>query len=279
MRTRKLINLSLVLVYMMFTSFAAVAGFSTYSKDWPNDAAVVKENDPTVAAAERPKIANADLIEDNNNTNDRVSEDGRLYVKFGGNFNSAKIYKIKNYSYNTLANSTVNNDSVRSDYISWEVGAGSKTKTLRYEVEYVHTKNVTYNANPIFNSGSERLTSVVMNKNILLNIFYDFKNFSNLNFEFFRPYVGVLTGIAWNKTRSTMQGGVGTNVAKNGNKVGAAWGLSFGARMPFYSRWTAYFGYRFIKQPKVLWKDNTSVLLLKGKYVLQSFNVGVSYLI
>jgi len=272
MRTRMLSSLTLVFFQGILFSSAATAGFSTYSKDWPNDTEIVGERSNTVEEVEQP----AELIDD---TIAPETANKRLYLKFGGNLNSVKIKAIKNYSYNVLTNAVLNTNSIRKNYVSWEIGAGSKINALRYEVEYIHTKNLSYSPQPLFVGRSERLSSNVTNRSVLLNIFFDFENFSNLNFSYFRPYIGVLGGATWNKTRSIMTGGVGDNVAKNGNKIGFTWGVTFGARVPFWSRWTGYFGYRFTRQPKVLWKDDTSVLLLKGKYVLTGFNLGVSFLI
>lgn len=283
MRTRMLSSLILVLVQGLLFSSAATAGFSTYSKDWPNDAEIVGEGKNTTTTdqlgVKEDCVASnksADLVDD---TIVPRTANKRLYLKFGSNFNSAQIKAIKNYSYNALSTAELNVNTVRKNYISWEIGAGSKINALRYEVEYIHTKDISYNVQTLFVGRAERFSSTVTNRSILLNIFFDFENFSNLNFNYFRPYIGVLGGATWNKTRSIMQGGIGDNVPKNGNKIGFTWGVTFGARVPFGERWTGYFGYRFTRQPKVLWKNDTSVLLLKGKYILSGFNLGASFLI
>lgn len=279
MRIMKFINLILASCALLISSVCS-AGFATYSKDWPDDAASVDEKVSSIDTSAEPcpppaESCPIDII-GANGTGKRVCEDYRLYAKFGVTFLSAQIRQIQNTSLPALSSAYLINQSAKENYISWEFGLGTSIDPVRMELEYLYEKNVPYNATPLFAGRSENLTSTLMVQSLWFDLMYDLKK---LNLPYFTPYIGGLLGISWNKTESTMYGGIGTNAEKNHSRISIGWGATIGARMPFWERWFGYFGYKYLDHGMVRWQDSTGVMGLKGHYVLQGFELGVQYLL
>lgn len=272
-----LFKVTLLLSSLCFAP-VVIAAFSTYSADWPDDAAVVDEKITTLApppttvdsvvAQALGQEAEAEVIAQ------RETENDRLYVKFGLNRSLIEIRHIRNKSYLPLANYPTNSYSIKKNEVSWECGLGTRVNNTRFEAEYLHHRKLNYNPAPVFIGRAEILTSEVVNRALLVNAYWDFNNV-----VYFKPYVGVLTGVVWNKTRSSMRGGVGTGTARTNANYGLAWGLTLGARMPFWSKWSAYFAYRYTAQSKMLWKDSTQILKLEGQYLFTGFCLGLNYIL
>lgn len=256
----------------------ALAGFSTHSSQWPNNKTVVDE-----------EITDTDLIMVNKTIDDnrkkatppapkqtpRYPEQMKLYVGFGLSPATVEIRHIRNQSYGVLQNLVVAQDSLKKCGTDWEIVAGTKYHQLRFELDYIYHKTLNYNANPVLSGNAASLTSQVWNRSVLLNVYVDFDKLG-----YFRPYFGVLTGLVWNQTWSVLTGGgVGNGAGKYQSHIGWAWGASAGARVPFLTRWFAYFGYRYTGQSKVYWKDNTSLMQLNGQYVYSGFVLGVQFLV
>lgn len=198
----------------------------------------------------------------------------RLYVKFGGNYITSKATDIKNTSGGVLVNISPTVGDVEDTYFSWEVGIGTRYKCLRYEIEYVHTKTIIYSASPVLVGRGESMVSELYNRSVLLNIFYDFDTFA-----YFKPYVGGILGVAWNRTNSTLSGGtLGTGASQSANFISPlVWGLTVGGRIPFWERWRAYVQYRYVNNNKIQWKASGG-LQMRGYYIFSGVSLGVAYI-
>lgn len=255
----------------------AMAGFATYSDEWPNNPQVVNEYiepDPVVKPKTPESPQNIACITDTYGTEDIVSNKGRLYGKLGINYLTTKVSNMRNISSGVFAGLSLVSESSKSDNYSWEIGLGTTFMMLRAELEYVYAKEITYNSTPVMVGRSEGLLSTVKNASVLLNFFYDFDTF-----RYFKPYVGAMWGVSWNTTRSTLVGGsLGNNVAQNSNYVSPlAWGLSIGGRIPFYQRWRGYVQYRYNNLGRVNWVSAGN-LRLKGYYIISGVSLGVQYI-
>jgi opacity protein-like surface antigen len=260
MNTKKLVKAALLLSSSLLAAPAALAAFDTYSKDWPNNPSVVDENvkkPVTVKIAPKPET---EVVPPDPGTQ-RVSENKRVYIKAAVNASTTEVRHIRNISLPPLANKPIISDSAVLNEVNWEVGMGTKIDPVRFEVEYIKHKKINYNPVPLVNGNFAALTSEIQNQALLINMFLDFDPST-----YFKPYVGVLTGFIWNKTRSILQGGgVGTGIAKSDSNFGIGWGFSIGARMPFWERWYGFLQYRYTGQSKVHWKDSTSRMKLQGQ--------------
>lgn len=278
MLTRMSLKSILVFGALIFVAPTVMAGFATYSKVWPNDANSVDENavEPTEQKIDLSHKEAMKIKKETGEDVSRVSDYRRIYLKFGLNASVTEVRHITNWSYPPLANAAANVDTVQNNDVNWEAGIGTKYfEHVRFELEYFKHRLLNYNPSPVVVGNSASLTSTVDNQALLIEMYWDFDNI-----VYFKPYVGALTGVVWNKTRSTLVGGgVGNGNAENENHYGLAWGFSIGARMPFWSNWYGYFGYRYTAQSKVYWEDNTSVLQMQGRYVFSGFSLGVNYII
>lgn len=269
----------MLLVSVILAAPNAFAGFATYATDWPNDAAVVDENKKveTSSVSSSAGCAIEPVATDPAPCNiiDRVPEYKRLYVKFGVNLSSTEVRNIRSTSVGSLSGLPTRVTDVKSNGLNWEIGVGTKFNVLRFEAEYIYHKTLNYNASPVLTGNASSLVSTVKNNAVLFNLYWDFDNF-----VYFKPYIGALTGIVWNETRSTLTGGgVGTGAAKNNSQYALAWGATVGTRMPFWEKWYAYLGYRYTAQGNVVWKDSTTVMNLDGNYVFSGFCLGVNYVL
>lgn len=258
----------------------AMAGFFTYADNWPNDADIVNEKVETQEASTAATPTKEPCAKDvkfwSDMGPDRVSECNRLYAKFGATFFNAEVRKISNTSITPLAGAYVLNNSAQDNYVSWEFGLGTRLKILRWELEYMYEKNITYNASPVFLNLPENLTSTVKNQSVWLNALWDA---DCLKLPYFTPYLGASAGFVWNKTTTQLTGGVGTGVSHNDNRMGVGWGVTIGARIAFWTRWFGYIGYKYIDQYTPRWKDSTGIFGLKGHYVINGVDLGVMYLL
>ncbi len=260
----------------------ATAGFGTYAKDWPDDAAVVGEQvAPTtdeMANGQAVASASCDIGPTQTASDDsaRIDELNRLYVKLGVTFDTAQIRRIQNVSPPPVANAIILNNTINVNYASWEIGLGTKTNWGRWEVSYLYDKQLAYSPAPIFVGRAENLVSTINSQTGWLACYYDMNRAS---ISYFVPYAGVLAGIVYNKTRSVVQGGVGNGGTQGHGKFGVAWGVAIGARMPFWTRWYGYLEYKYLDQTGVRWKDSTGLVVLKGHYVVKAVSVGVQYLL
>lgn len=272
MQIHKLLKPSLIVIGMINCPIAW-AGFSTYSSTWPDDASVV--NEKVVVDTKPASIKPTEICEEK--TSKRLSEQNRLYAKIAAAFVTDELRTIQNVSTSSaLSNSVLTLNSVKDNYVTWEVGLGTKYKYLRYEVEYIYQKNVQYNPNPLFNGQSEVLTSYYSNQGAWLNLVYDM---DKATIPYFTPYLGGLIGFMWNKTHSAMQGGVGNGTQETHSRYAVGWGVNLGIRIPFWERWFGYIEYKYLDQGMVRWKDSTGLMELKAKSVVQGVNVGVQYLL
>jgi len=288
MLTRKLLKYLLAGCGATLIASPALAGFSTYAQDWPDDAAIVNEKIP---ALEAPSTINAKAktknsatasncgCESPNNTvdtDDRVSQQNRLYAKFGATFLTGDVRKMQNISLPALSSAYLINTSAKENYISWEFGLGARIKALRYELEYMYDKKISYSPNPLFANLPEALVSTFASQGLWLNILWDIEK---LNLPYFTPYIGVMGGFIWNKTRSTMTGGIGNGVAQDHSNYSAGIGATIGVRAAFWTRWFGYIGYKYLDQGTPRWQDGTGIMQLKGHYIVDGVDVGVQYLL
>lgn len=268
MITRMLVKGLLVLIVYVFSPLV-LADFNPYSKNWPSD--IASDEPPPPDPINNLPTA----MQDPPDAEARVSEKKRLYVKFGVNASKTEIRHIRNKSQPPLSGLTIGIDGIQKNDISWEFGLGTKFDMARYELEYLHHRKLNYNPEPIVLGNAATLRSEVINRTLILNIYWDFDNFL-----YIKPYFGVLGGVVWNKTRSAMSGGgIGSGSAKTTSNYGVAWGVSVGARIPFWSNWASYVGYRYTGQSKIFWKDGRGVLKLEGQYVFSGFCLGLNYII
>lgn len=262
---------------VMFAPYV-FAGFATNSETWPNNKSVVDE-----------KITDKDLISVNKTISEskkkaepvkqqgvkRYPEQMKLYLGFGLSPSIVEIRHIRNNSYGVLANRNVVQDYLKKAGTDWEITAGTKYYSLRFEFDYIYHKTLNYNANPVLVGNNAALTSQVYNRTLLFNFLIDFDRLG-----YFRPYFGVITGLVWNQTWSVLSGGgVGNNAGQYQSHIGWAWGATVGARIPLGTRWFTYLAYRYTGQSKVYWKDNTSVMQLNGQYVYSGPMFGVQFLV
>jgi opacity protein-like surface antigen len=280
MSTRTLLKFILLSCGVALISSPAIAGFYSYSTNWPNDAAAVDEKISTVDDAKPKKTTPTSAVCTSTgmdpNVEPRVSEKNRLYAKFGATFFSAEVRKMENISLSALSSAYLIENTIKDNYVSWEFGLGTKINALRWELEYMYDKNLSYNESPLFASMPESLTSTLESQGLWLNILWDV---DKLKVPYFTPYLGVMGGVIWNKTRSTLTGGVGTGAAQNHSNYSIGWGLTAGARVAFWTRWFGYIGYKYLSQGSPRWKDSTGIMQLKGTYVINGFDVGVQYLL
>lgn len=265
------------------------AGFATYTQDWPDDAAVVNETLPALEVPSTTKVKSKtknstvasncgceSAINDTADTDDRVSQQNRLYAKFGATFLTGDVRKMQNISLPALSNAYLINTSAKENYMSWEFALGSRIKALRYELEYMYNKNISYNPDPLFANLPESLVSTLESQGLWLNILWDIEK---LNLPYFTPYIGVMGGVIWNKTRSTMTGGIGNGVAQNHSNYSIGIGGTIGVRAAFWTRWFGYIGYKYLDQGTPRWQDGTGVMQLKGHYIVDGVDIGVQYLL
>lgn len=276
---RKLIVRGVLTSMAMLASPVILAGFATYSKDWPDDACIVNEKVTAVKkkSACTPSDASAVVIE-TEEPDKRLGEYRRLYGKIGATFLTAQIRNITNTSTPVLSAGNVVQTTANENYMSWQVGLGTKFQYVRMEVEYLYEKNVPYNVNPLFfnTTSSESITSKLMSQSVWFDLLYDMEK---LNLPYFTPYFGGLFGVVWNKTRTALTGTVGNGIAQNHSRIAFGWGVTVGARMPFWNRWFGYLGYKYLDHGKTVWVDSTGLMSLKGHYVVQGIEVGVQYLL
>ncbi len=266
----------------------AFAGFSTYAQDWPDDARSVNEK---ISAPEVPSTvttikSKTDLTASNcgcesaNNgyidKGDRIPQQNCLYAKFGATFFTGDVRKMQNISLPALSSAYLINTSAKENYMSWEFGLGSRIKALRWELEYMYNKNISYNPDPLFANLSEALTSTLESQGLWVNVLWDIEK---LNLPYFTPYIGVMGGFIWNKTRSTMIGGIGNGVAQNHSNYSAGIGATIGVRAAFWTRWFGYIGYKYLDQGTPRWQDGTGIMQLKGHYIVDGVDIGVQYLL
>lgn len=279
----KLFKYSILFCSAALISPTVSAGFATYAQDWPDDAAVVNEKIPApqaaVSKAKSKPSSNCGCDSSStkaNTTDNRVAQQDRLYAKFGATFLTAEVRKMQNVSLPALSSAYLINTSATDNYVSWEFGLGAKIKALRWELEYMYDKNISYNPNPLFANLPESLTSTLQSQGLWLNVLWDIEK---LQIPYFTPYVGVMGGFIWNKTRSTMSGGIGNGVAQNHSNYSIGWGATVGARVAFWTRWFGYIGYKYLDQGTPRWQDGTGIMQLKGHYVVDGIDIGVQYLL
>lgn len=252
------------------------AGFATYAKDWPNDPEIVNEKveDVSSPAFLKPVTDTGVCVEDTYGSQKRVPEAGRLYLKVGLNYMDSEVRNLRNNSQGIFAGATLNKKNAKTSYYTWEVAAGTKWNVFRVELDYIYTKEILYNTTPVVQGRAEGIESTINNTSLMLNFMYDWNTFT-----YFKPYVGVLWGIAWNRTRTALTGGVvGDNASQNSNFISPlAWGFCVGGRMPFYERWYAYVQYKYTDQGWAKWKSRTAAFRMRGTYYLQGFSLGVQY--
>lgn len=273
MHKKSLLNV-LLTAGMLLTSSASYAGFSTYTKNWPDDAETVNEK---IATPEAPVVT---YTEDTDKIEyapaERIYENNRLYAKVGMTFFTAQIRGMTNVSQPALSSATLLNTDASEDYFSWEVGLGTKLKYVRVEAEYLYQKDLPYNATPLFANRSENVTSYLNTQAAWLTMLYDM---DKLNLPYFTPYIGASAGFVWNKTRTTMYGGTGDGAAQNHSRYALGWGVTFGIRMPFWTRWFGYLGYKYMDQGSVRFQSSTGVMEIKGHSVIQGVDLGIQYLL
>lgn len=276
MRT-KLIIRSCIAGFWLLNSPILLAGFTTYSKNWPDDPNVVNEKVTSHQEIAQAKPDPSFLVVTEAATEQRMSDFKRLYGKLGATFLNAEIRSITNTSYPALSSGTVVNSTAKENYVSWEFGLGTKFQYVRMELDYLYEKTLQYNMSPLFyNVATESLNSKLMAQSVWFNLMYDMHK---LNLPYFTPYFGGLLGVCWNKTRSAMTGSVGNGTAQTHSRVALGWGATFGIRFPFWTRWFGYMDYKYLDHGKVVWKDSSGIMQLKGQYVVQGISVGVQYLL
>lgn len=270
----KLISKVIIATAALVNAPVSFAGFATYSTEWPDDKCIVNEK---LSDHQKKQTAQEDnfLVVTPEEQAQRIDQYKRLYGKFGLTFLSADLRSIDNISYPALSSGVVVNTSASENYVSWEIGLGTRLQYVRLELEYLYEKNIPYNPSPLFDSG-ETLTSKFTSQSVWFNMMYDM---DKLNVPYFTPYVGALVGVVWNKTRSTLSGTIGNGAAENHSRYVLGWGVTIGARMPFWTRWFGYLAYKYLDHGKVVWQDSTGIMRLKGHYVLQGVEVGVQYLL
>ncbi len=274
MLTRTQVSKSITLLLAMLATSTAYAGFDTYSTDWPNNSVLLEENVTPPASIMIVEQPSPECY--NSAKNVRIPEIQRMYVKFGANQGPTQIAHIRNRSIGIFQNLTVATYSIKKVGIDWELGVGTKVnKMIRFEVEYLYNKTINYNPAPVFSGNATILTSQIKNQSLLVDMYVDFDKV-----DYFRPYIGVLTGFVWNKTRSSLTGGtLNSSAAENQNHYSWTWGATIGARMPFWTRFFGYFAYRYIGPSKIYWKDSSSTMKLQGQYIFSGFTFGVEALI
>lgn len=271
-------KLARIMLLLYITSFSPLlfAGFATYSSNWPDDAATVDEKVSIINKKPPAKITD-DTTKEEYSVDERISEQNRLYAKFGATFLTAQLRNIQNTSTSfALSDAVLTSNSAKQNYVSWEFGLGTKVSAVRIEAEYLYEKNMPYNPAPLFVNRAEVLSSKLMSQSIWLNLILDL---DKLNLPYFTPYIGALGGFIWNKTSSTMSGGTGNGVVQDHSRYVVGWGLTMGARIPFWTRWFGYIGYKYLDHGTARWKSNAGGMELKGHYVVQGFDLGVQYLL
>lgn len=267
---------NLFLVLLILNTPIAMAGFSTYTDKWPDDAASVDEKVYCPPSQTQKPVVTDNTTKEAYDEMERISEQKRLYAKFGAAFATAQLRHIQNISNSSLSSINVVNDSISKYYASWEAGLGTKINAARFELSYLYEKDVAYNPNPLLASGTESLNSTVMNQGLWLALLWDW---DNLKIPYLRPYIGALGGFMWNKTTSTFQGGVTNGVSQNHSRYVVGWGATIGFRMAFWTRWFGYLEYKYLDQGKVVWVSNDGLARLKSQYIVQGVNLGVQYLL
>lgn len=256
------------------------AGFSTYSTNWPDNADSVDERISKPEASEKPTDVVAytdDTDKDAYVANERVSEFKRLYAKIGLTLLTAEARQVQNTSNSSLASASVVNNTAKQDYASWEFGLGTRLQYVRLELEYLYQKQLPYNATPLFATSSTSINSELTTQALWFDVFYDMEK---LNLPYFTPYLGGMVGVIWNETRTTIYGSpLEPNAAKNHSRICLGWGVTFGIRMPFWTRWYGFVGYKYLAQGMARWQSYNGNVDLKAYPVTQGFDLGVTYLL
>lgn len=253
------------------------ADFDVYTNDWPNNQTVVDEKRIPPPKHTKPPVLNAQQKACKwEATTPRMPDVGKLYLGFGGYYGPTEIRHVTSDSIGAFGGQAVYQNSLKKIGIDWEVAAGTAiNKKVRFEVGYVYHKTLNYNPNPVLVGSATSMVSQIYSQGALVSMYIDFRPV-----DYFMPYIGVLTGVVWNKTRTTATGGPsGAGTANTQDQFSYPWGLMAGARMPILSRYFVYLGYRYVANGNISWQDSTTLLRLKGKYVYSGFNFGVQILV
>lgn len=267
---------NLLLLALGFISFNASAGFSTYTNNWPDDAASVDEKIYCPPTQSQKTVVTDNTTKEQYSEMERISEQKRLYAKFGAAFVTAQLRNIQNISNSSLSSISLASNNENKYYLSWEAGLGTKVNMARFELSYLYEKDLAYNPNPAFVNSATSLNSKIMSQGLWLALLWDW---DNLKIPYLRPYIGALGGFIWNKTTSTFQGGVTNGIAQNHSRYAIGWGATIGLRVAFWTRWFGYLEYKYLDQGKVVWVSNNGAARLKSQYVIQNINLGVQYLL
>lgn len=267
------------LLLLLFITHAPIvmAGFSTYTNKWPDDAASVDEKVycPPSTQNQKPVVTD-NTTKENYSEMERISEQKRLYAKFGAAFTTAQIRNIQNISTSSLSSLSMADNLLSKYYTTWEAGLGTKINMARFELSYIYEKDLAYSPNPVFVNNSTKLSSKIMNQGLWLSLLWDW---DGLKIPYLRPYIGALGGFIWNKTVSTFNGGITNGREQSHNRYVIGWGGTIGLRMAFWTRWFFYLDYKYLDQGKVVWVSNDGLARLKGYSVVQTVNLGVQYLL
>lgn len=211
-------------------------------------------------------------------------ETNRFYVKGRVNKGTVSVKKLRNKSeapFSTLKIEKVK-DSV--DQKGLELAFGYSWKDWRMELETYFDKNINYQGSPMFAAATlaahptlvpnnVTATVKVRNRTVMLNLFYDFKDFILIT-----PYVGWSAGMSLNTSHTTLGNFLNFNQEMSKRTLGLAYGISGGIRYRFLTKFIFDAGYRFsaLGRPKF---KNFNAFQIQGNSYFSGFAIGVTYLI
>lgn len=269
---------NVTLISSLLYSTVAYSDLQVYGGEWPNDPGNLETNEleKDYLSGRSMMELDSEPVENFQFKNKRTftSEYDRNYVRLGINFPELSTDNIKNASVSPWAGATLStNESIRNDP-GFEFAYGYAWRFIRLDFEYLNTRDLEYNVNPLFIGRAEQIKSTVMNQTFLVNIFLDTDQIL-----YFKPYVSLSFGAVWNKVESSMIGGSGDGKLRSQSKLGAAWGIGAGFRARILDSWMAYLGYRYLWLGAPSWTDNTQRLKLDSGLSHQGINLGVIYLL
>ena len=266
---------------LIFFLPVAHADFSILGSKWPDDIPDVYKE--TVEEQQEQYLGRLSTVEHEKiprrwtdfMRGELVDELGHYYFKVAGNFAQIKVDKIKNLSSGVFGTSTLSTETLQHDQTGLEAGYGYSWSWLRIDLEYLFNKSTDFERSPLFAeaSRSEILISHVKTEALLGNIYYDFREMYLL-----KPYLGIGGGIAFART-ATILNNSSVDGTRKKRKLSLAWAASGGLRLRFWTRFMLNAGYRYARIGKVVWRDNSDALKLKGKTSFSGFVLGFTYLI
>jgi len=147
----------------------------------------------------------------------------RYYVRIGYGLGRKMVNGISNQSNDPkLSGLNINQTSAATNETSLFIALGYVWESLRVDLEWLSTKNITYAPNPLFVNATtpQKLNANIASTTGLLNFYYDYRGFA----EHIYPYVMLTVGGTEVRATTTI-----TPVTTTANGTQNSFSMSYGA--------------------------------------------------